>query len=582
LSPELSARPGLEFFYALSEHATDLVAVLAADGTFRYASPSCGPILGYVPEALIGQDGFALIHPDDLASALAAFSRVLTSGREPVAATFRCRHADNSWRVLEATGTNRLADPVVRGIVINCRDVTERVQAEADRNALLAREQESLAALLEMAQALVLLDDEETPQDGAVTGSDAVAQRLLDLSRRALGCKRITITAIDETTSTLRAVAHIGLTPEEERSWRSGEPGTALRDAVTTTEREMLFGDALVVLNANTVTGRVLPFGAQTVLLALVRAGPRMVGVLALDHGATSHAFDEGELALARAAASLAGLVLERDRLLSERAEARAGALALRETNRRMDAFLALASHELKTPLTTVSGNVQIAERRLHRVMGGNDPHLSAVMTLLERAQRGVDRMTLLVNDLLDISRIEAGQLMVRRERCDLVTVVRDAVDEQLDLDPTRVLRLALPTAEVPIEGDPGRIGQVVINLLANALKYAPPDRPIEVSLRVEEMQARVGVRDEGPGLAPSVQKRVWERFYKAEEIRPQTGSSVGLGLGLYISKIIVEQHGGLVGVVSDPGQGSTFWFTLPVDSRSRSGQASGSDVPSP
>jgi PAS domain S-box-containing protein len=554
-----------EFYQALLDQATDLVAVLDADGNFRYSSPSCWRILGFSPDVLIGANAFTFIHPDDLQAVLAAFARALATSGEPITATFRFRHADKSWRVLETTGTNRLTDPVVHGIVINSRDVTDRVQAEADRNALRVREQESLAALLQMAEALVLLDNEAATEESVVSGTDAVAQHLVDLTRRALGCRRVTISALDHPTGPVRPVAFVGLTPEEEQTWRSGAPGTGLRDHITLAERNLLWSEGIVVLDASASPERALPFAAQTVLCALLRVGPRIVGVLSLDHGATPHYYAAEELALARAVASLAALVLERDRLLLERADAQAKELAMRETNRRMDAFLALASHELKTPLTTAGGNVQIAARRLESVIEGDNGQLANVMLLLARALRGIDRINMLVDDLLDISRIQADQLQPRHERYDLTVVVRDAVDEQRDLDPTRELSLTLPAEGIPTLGDPVRIGQVVLNYLTNALKYSPPEQPIEIGVQANGTQARVWVCDLGPGLAPTDQERVWERFHRVEGIMHQSGSRVGLGLGLYISKTIIEQHGGQVGVTSAPGEGATFWFTIPL-----------------
>lgn len=105
----------------------------------------------------------------------------------------------------------------------------------------------------------------------------------------------------------------------------------------------------------------------------------------------------------------------------------------------------------------------------------------------------------------------------------------------------------------------------MVTNFLTNALKYSPPDLSITVCVREEHEQARVLVRDEGPGLPPEEHERVWERFYRVPDISKHDGSGSGLGLGLYICRTIIEQHGGEVGLKSSPGNGATFWFTLPL-----------------
>jgi signal transduction histidine kinase len=117
----------------------------------------------------------------------------------------------------------------------------------------------------------------------------------------------------------------------------------------------------------------------------------------------------------------------------------------------------------------------------------------------------------------------------------------------------------------VPVYADACRLGQVVTNYLTNALKYSPDDQPVEVWLEVSEIEARVCVRDEGPGLPAAEQERIWKRFQRAEGMEPRSGTDGGLGLGLYISRTIVEQHRGEVGLESAPGQGATFWCTLPL-----------------
>ncbi len=191
---------------------------------------------------------------------------------------------------------------------------------------------------------------------------------------------------------------------------------------------------------------------------------------------------------------------------------------------------------------------------------------LKLVEELLERAERQVRLQNRLVGDLLDVSRIQADKIELNMEPCDLITIVREAVQDQSQLTSSRTICLNLPAEEiVPVVADADRIGQVVINYLTNALKYSAAVRPVEVSFQVEEKMARVSVRDEGPGLSVEEQQYIWERFHQVERIKVQSGSSGGLGLGLHICRTIVERHQGQVGVESTPGEGSTFWFTLPL-----------------
>ncbi|HLJ80351.1 MAG TPA: HAMP domain-containing sensor histidine kinase, partial [Ktedonobacterales bacterium] len=237
------------------------------------------------------------------------------------------------------------------------------------------------------------------------------------------------------------------------------------------------------------------------------------------------------------------------------------------------------ASHELRTPLTTITANVQMAERTLSvlsqsmRAIATNaapnrrSARLEQLRALLERTNRQVGRLDRLVGDLLDVSRIQAGKLNLRLEECDLVEIVGNAVQEQRAAWPQRRIALRAPRrANLRFVADADRIGQVITNYLTNALKYSAPEQPVTVSARAVHGQARVEVRDAGPGLAPEQQVHLFEQFYRVPGIERQSGSGVGLGLGLHICKTIVERHGGAVGVESAPGAGSTFWFTLPLE----------------
>src|SRR5262249_38187820 len=148
----------------------------------------------------------------------------------------------------------------------------------------------------------------------------------------------------------------------------------------------------------------------------------------------------------------------------------------------------------------------------------------------------------------------------------DLRSIVWTMVEEHREAWPERRIQISQPSeGAVPIFADLDRIGQVVTNYLTNALRYSAEDRPVEGGVRVEGQQGVVWVRDQGTGLPPEERERIWERFYQAPGIAIQSGSSVGLGIGLYLSKTIVEQHQGQVGVQSARGAGSTFWFSLPL-----------------
>jgi signal transduction histidine kinase len=261
----------------------------------------------------------------------------------------------------------------------------------------------------------------------------------------------------------------------------------------------------------------------------------------------------------------------ERERLEREREETGAREQALVETQQRMDTFLSMASHELRTPLTIISFSAAVMQRLLREVChtGNFDgDKLNRLQDLGQDVERQVSVLDRLVGDLLQASRLRAGKLEYQLVPCDLVPVIRRSIVEQQQLAPERSIRLLIaPDDEmVPVLADALRIGQVLTNYLVNALKYSGPEQPVEVSLqREQEGSLRVVVNDKGPGLSAEEQEHLWERFYQVERVKELSGSHRGLGLGLSISRAIIEHHGGCVGVESELGKGSAFWFTLPL-----------------
>lgn len=453
----------------------------------------------------------------------------------------------------------------ISGAVIIFRDVTERRQLER-------RTHGTLKALLAMAEVLVEGTDRSSAPQSAPSSLAQVIQRLVKLSRRVLDCRSVSITLVEAETEILHPVATIGTSIEEKQQWQAALEGTRLSDHFI--DPRML--DALHAGKPLTfdVTCRPSFFHAGDSLLMPMHVGAQLVGLLSLDYGSGSHDFTGDEVALAEAVSKLTALVLERERLLKERAEAHANELALLEASRRMDEFLSIASHELRTPLTAIKGNLQLARRRLNAFAPPDEPEkldeqFDLIYELLSRAERQVSVQNRLVGDLLDVSRIQANRLDLNINPADLVAIVHETVEDQRAATPSRSISLEMPDLDmIPILADADRISQVVSNYLTNALKYSEASRPVAVRVSVQDGVARVSVRDQGPGLAPQEQTRLWQRFYRVPGISVRSGTGVGLGLGLHICRTIIERHNGQVGVESMPGEGSTFWFTLPITTK--------------
>lgn len=587
---EREAGAGAREFEAIVAAIADAVYVYDAGGALRHANAAAQSLDARLRDPRYREhsfderlgsadvrDGQGRPLPPDKSPAARVLAGEVLTGSQSVDTWVRM--PDGRDVLLNTTGAP-VRDPatgeIVEGVIVS-RDVTERRQLER-------RTQQTLEALLEIADLFVA---PVAPSDGDDQNSPAaiVGARIAELTARVLGCRRVALLAAGERSGPIRPLAAFGLSPQEERRWLTGDSdGGYLRQTLPAQiATRLTAGETLVHdYSQPPLSGPPNPDGIRTALLAPLRVGAELVGMLNLDFGPVAHSYSDDEIRLAAAVAQLAALIVERDRLLREREAARASALALREANRRMDEFLGVAGHELRTPLTVVKADTQVLAR-LVRPPADPDGGESAVpiepgeralrarlLLLTERTGRQIDRLERLVNDLLDISRIKAGKLDLRLEPADLLAVVSEAVESQRHAAPGRRIRLRLPRRKRLIARmDADRIGQVVINLLTNALKFSPHGRSVAVELAVEGHAARITVRDRGPGIPPQEQPRVWELFHQAADVAVQEGSGVGLGLGLHLARTIVERHGGAVGLDSVPGDGAAFWFTLPLSDQS-------------
>ncbi|HEX4713977.1 MAG TPA: hybrid sensor histidine kinase/response regulator [Ktedonobacteraceae bacterium] len=243
------------------------------------------------------------------------------------------------------------------------------------------------------------------------------------------------------------------------------------------------------------------------------------------------------------------------------------------EANAAKDAFLSMASHELKTPLTTIKGISQMLHRRIEH--GG-----SIDLKPLELLENSVHRMEILVNDILSTSLVDADMFSLNRQPEDLVALCHEILaGYRISMGSSLNLEILAPT--LPVSVDRERISQVILNLLSNARKYSPPNALITVRAMRQNQQAIVSVADQGIGISSEQLDHIFERFYRVPGVAVQTGSSVGVGLGLYIAKSIVENHHGLLSATSTPSQGSIFTFSLPLllEEKQSSGDGDGKAI---
>jgi signal transduction histidine kinase len=227
-----------------------------------------------------------------------------------------------------------------------------------------------------------------------------------------------------------------------------------------------------------------------------------------------------------------------------------------RELEQRKDAFIVMASHELKTPLSTLKVSSQLLKRRCEQ------QGLSAPVLALAKMEAQIDRLTRLVNDLLDVSKIQAGTVEYAEEPVAMDALVHDIVDLLQQTTTTHILTVSGASDQTVI-GDRDRLGQVVTNLLTNAMKYSPQADKVEIGLASSKDRVVIQVRDYGVGIAKVHQNKIFERFYRVNDSHENTFP--GLGMGLYIACAIVKHYAGTITVESEEGKGSTFSVSLPV-----------------
>ncbi len=291
--------------------------------------------------------------------------------------------------------------------------------------------------------------------------------------------------------------------------------------------------------------------------------GDRLLGALTLFFSTASRRHAEADLALATEVARRAAAAVENARLYREQVEARrrveALAALLDRAARVRDEFLSAASHELKTPLTSLE--LQLSSLRREAELGRVEAlSPEALRERVGRAEAQVNRLARLVDDLLDAGRLGAGRVVLEPERFDLAALAREVASRFAD----HAARQEAPI-DVSASGDTSgvwdrsRVDQVLTNLLSNAVKYGA-GAPVRVAVEGQEASVAVRVADRGIGIAPEDHRRIFERFERAVSSR----SYGGMGLGLWLARTLVHAHGGALRVESAPGQGATFTLELP------------------
>ncbi|GHO51034.1 sensor histidine kinase [Ktedonospora formicarum] len=415
-----------------------------------------------------------------------------------------------------------------------------------------------------------------------------VAQQVVNIIQQVLNCHDVEMFAFARQTGHLHFVAGTGLTDEQEQRWQDMRGCFHLRERIDDAIFARLSANQEVVLTSDQLRS-CADFGHQQAflmnpnstspdpeifLLIPLFLEQQWIGMLLIGNISAQGKYTPEEIGLAKIVTAQTMLLIEGIHYFYAQEEKQKKVLARREVTRQTGEFLTLASHELRTPLTRVLGNLQLAQRRLE-TLKKQLPPLSAqlrepidhVQRPLVAASQGAQLQQRIINDLVDDARIQTHTLMLSLHPEDLLALLRDEVNKQQQSAPEHPIVLDVPSSyqSVPVIADVERIKYVLNTYLINALVYSSPECPVTVRLRIAESHASVSVHNEGSGIAKNELDHIWERFYRTKGTTVQHELDLSFGLTLYLCRAFIELQQGRVGVQSAPGQGATFWFTLPI-----------------
>lgn len=588
-----------ERFRQLLEYSTDAITLVDIHGRRLYSTPSRKNVLGYDTNDDIGQSIFTTIHPDDVEVVKKTFLKLAKRPSGSESMELRVKHKDGHWIWIRAIGTNLLHVPHVEAIVINYHDITQR---KLDAQKL----KESELKFRTFFDANIIGVFVSTLAGQYLEAND-VFLKMVGYTREDLEKGKIhrdTLTAPEYAFLTDRAIDNMyknGTSSTYEKIYirkdktrfpvllavaKVDNTDTCIGFALDITERrkseEANYQLAAIVASSDdaiiskTLEGRITSWneGAEKLfgytaeevvgkeifviippalhdeevgILAKLRKGERIL------HYQTERRKKDGTLI--PVSLTISPIKDDTGQIIGASKIARDITEQKRVEQQKND-FLSMASHELKTPLTSMKMFLELLGRLLDQT------ELEQAKYFVNRIHDQTNQLVELTNDLLDVSRIETGKLRLNIEAFRLDDLVRETVEAIATSSRTHKL-LITQTEPLTIQADRYRVFQVLINLITNAIKYSPSGKDILISITQTESSAVVSVQDFGIGIKKSQQEKVFDRLYQVTD--PEEKTYPGLGLGLYISKEIIQRHKGEIWVKSKKGVGSTFSFSLPI-----------------
>ena len=491
---------------------------------------------------LLNEDG-GMLDAKELPAA-----KALSTGRAVHDATMVIRRKGHDVAV-SMSATPLQEDGKITGVIVTFRDITERLRLEAEM-----QKQAERAQILADAGAFFTSNIEPVWVTQAI--AERTAEVLGDWSAVILkdgDSKDLRVASIyhRDMTSLGMAWSYVYRQP---LTMGEGMIGQVIASGIPSLTTNLGNSAAGVSGTTDTTSYHAPAMQLASLLILPLRTRREILGALVIAANTSERAMTDENLPLAEMLAERASLAIENAKLYTDQVEARR---KVEDLSRLKDEFLSIASHELRTPVTSIKGYTQLAKTLIRE----ND--LATSEEYLDIALDQIDRMSRLILELLDVSRIETGRLEIRREPIEWTEFVRDVVERHHTAITDHRFHVNLPDEPMFVSGDRDRLQQVLGNLLENAVKYSPEGTEIFVSVEHRNSDVVTSVCDRGIGIPTDELAMVFERFHRGRQV--SSTNYGGLGLGLYITRQIVERHGGSIWVESKEGAGTTFYFSLPA-----------------
>ena len=528
----------------------DGVLLVDGDGRSVFMNPAAQRLLGRSDVGIpifkqaevyhLRDENGRMLDPKELPAA-----QTLSTGRAVQDVTLLIAREGGERVSVSMSATPLREDDHTTGVVVTFRDITERRALEEQMQVQAER-----AQILADAGAFFSSNIDPTWVTQAI--AERVAEVLGDWS--AVILRTADSTELRVASIYHRDMASLGLA----WSYIYRQPlavGEGIIGQVVATGYPSMMTDVRPTFDADgVVTYHPSPVKLASLLVLPLRTRREMIGALVIAASDPERAMTDDKLPLAEILAERAALAIENAKLYTEQVEARR---KVEDLSRLKDEFLSIASHELRTPVTSIKGYTQLAKMLI------KEGDLNTSEEYLDIALDQIDRMSRLILELLDVSRIETGRLEIRREMIVWPQFVRDVVHRHHTAVSDRRFHVSVPDAGKFVAGDRDRLEQVLGNLLENAVKYSPDGSDVTVTVDDRGDLLVTAVCDRGIGIPADELAQVFERFHRGRQV--SSTNYGGLGLGLYITKQIIERHGGSIWVESREGQGTSFYFSLPA-----------------